>query len=331
MGYEVRNNGSFCTVVKNSKLQMKVYPTKKGPLPKSFNFMRSGADVNYTMALAAEAVCYVRSQLPLGPFNNVLKIGSQRKYLTNNISPRWLAARAETMYTALAFHDDQPRDTITQLAARSLATRTVGGGVCSMMATVTAGYLTTKAKKGTVILIVFDARWNHEFVVLFYGRSQYVVADPWVGSPYVCFWNETCFPPPRSSSCIYTQIEIKEPLEVPYGVVFSEQQVQMAIKTAEIHRLKNPPSNQMLTVPLEKVLDNYKKYSWFHMDKYFFQEDNLAIFAKAKYQRAAGPEDWGGGKMALPVGNSLARNECLESEFLRSKYIPHEFLKSKGV
>ncbi|MEN6319295.1 MAG: hypothetical protein ABFD82_11140 [Syntrophaceae bacterium] len=291
MAYNIENRGNYLVVTRDGKIQMRVYPTSEGPPPKRVGQASSGPDVEYTKSIAAQAVRYVRSQLPRGAFNNQMKIGASYKYLTNNVAPKWLAARAETMYNSLAFRrGDQPRDTITQMAARSLSTITVGGGVCSLMAYVTAGYLTTIAKRGTKIVTVFDGEFNHEYVVLYYGTSPYVVADPWVGTSYTCLWGHCYFPP--ESIHANTLMEIGETLEIPYGVEFTEQEVLTAKRIAGVDGIDNPPAKEKLD-PSKQSLDQKKKYPWFHMDGAYGHPNNIKPEYEAKYRSVVMPEEWG--------------------------------------
>lgn len=292
MGYQIENTGETSYNVKlDGKVHMKVTGPVKGQPPQRVEHSPEGPDVYYTMGIAARAVRYVRTMLPLGPFNNQMLINGEYKYLTNNVAPKWLNARAETMYVSLAFRDDQPRDTVTQMAARSLATLTVKGGVCSLMAYVTAGYLTTIARQGTKIVTVFDRHFNHEYVVLCYGTSPYVVADPWVGRSYVCCWDDCSFPPDKIN--VHTLMEIEETLKFPYGVEFSAQEIRAAKSFGNINLLDNPPENQVLLDPDQQSLSKKNEYPWFHMDSAYAHPDNIKPGAKKKYQSVVGPEQWG--------------------------------------
>lgn len=290
MAYQILKTGKFYVVKKDGKVHMKVYPTVEGQPPRRVGHTSKGPDVEYTMDIAARAVRYVRSQLPRGAFNNQMNIRGQYKYLTNNVAPKWLAARAETMYVSLAYRGEQPRDTATQMAARSLATLTVGGGVCSLMTYVTAGYLTTIAKRGTKIVAVFDSSFDHEYVVLYYGTSPYVVADPWVGTSYVCLWDDCYFPPDDVS--VNTRMEIGETLNVPYGVEFTKQEIRTANHIADINLIGNPPKRETLAVASQS-LDQKLKFPWFHMDGAYAHPDNIKLARKMKYRFIVGPEEWG--------------------------------------
>lgn len=290
MAYQILKTGKFYVVKKDGKVHMKVYPTVGGRAPQRIGHTSKGPDVDYTMGIAAQAVRYVRSQLPRGAFNNQMKIRGQYKYLTNNVAPKWLAARAETMYASLAYRGEEPRDTATQMAARSLATLSVGGGVCSLMTYVTAGYLTTIAKRGTKIVTVFDSSFDHEYVVLYYGTSPYVVADPWVGTSYACLWDDCYFPPNDVSA--NTRMEIGETLIAPFGVAFTEQEVRTAKSVADINLIGNPPKRETLAVASQS-LDQKSKFSWFHMDGAYAHPENIKQACKMKYKPVVGPDEWG--------------------------------------
>lgn len=88
----------------------------------------------------------------------------------------------------------------------------------SLMTYVTADYLTTIARQGTKILTVFDRLFGYEYVVLYYGTSSYVVADPWVGKSYACLWDDCSFPAYHVT--VYTLMEIEETLSVPTAWIF---------------------------------------------------------------------------------------------------------------
>jgi len=290
MPYQIVKSGNFFAVKKDGKVHLKVYPTAQGGPPQRIGHSQKGPDVEYTKDIAAQAVRYVRSQLPRGAFNNQMNIRGQYQYLTNGVSPKWLAARAETMYAALATKGDQLRDTVTQLAARSLATLTVGGGVCSLMTYVTAGYLTTIAKRGTKIVTVFDGSFDHEYVVLFYGTSPYVVADPWVGTSYVCLWSHCLFPPDHVSA--HTRMEIGETLRIPFGVVFTDAEIRTAKAAGDINLIDNPPKKEML-VTAKQGLEQRKKYPWFHMDGAYAHPDNIKPVHEMNDKAVVGPDEWG--------------------------------------
>lgn len=286
-----KTGGTSYEVKKGDQVHMRVSGPVAGQPPPRVGHTPKGPDVYYTMGIAARAVRCVRKMLPSGAFNNQMLIDGEYQYLTNNVAPKWLAARAETMYVALAYQKDQPRDTVTQMAARSLATRTVKGGVCSLMTYLTAGYLTTIAKQGTRIVTVFDASFDHEYVVLYYGTSPYVVADPWVGTSYVCLWDDCCFPPDHIS--VHTLMELEETLSVPYGVEFPMQEVRTAKSIGDIKLIDNPPENQKLLDLNKQSLDKKNSYPWFHMDSAYAQPDNIKPEERNKYTSVVEPQEWG--------------------------------------
>lgn len=93
-------------------------------------------------------------------------------------------------------------------------------------------------------MTVFDRFFDHEYVVLYYGTSSYVVADPWVGKSYACLWDDCSFPPNHVNA--YTLMEIEETLNVPYGVGFPAQEIRTARHIGDIDLINNPPENQKL-------------------------------------------------------------------------------------
>jgi len=309
MGYLIEKTGETAyDVKKDGAVHMRVAGPAEGRPSQRSEAVSKGPDVDYTLSIAARAVRYVRKMLPFGAFNNQMLINGEYRYLTNNVAPKWLAARAETMYVALAYRGEQPRDTVTQMAARSLATLTVKGGVCSLMTYVTAGYLTTIARQGTTIVTVFDKRFDHEYVVLCYGESPYVVADPWVGKSYVCLWDDCSFPSNHVS--VYTRMEIEEPLRVPYGVEFLAQEVRTAKIVGDIGLISNPPENQKLPDPDKQSLDRKDQYQWFHMESAYAQPDNIQPDRKKSYQSVVDPDEWGAGAArTLPAHEKTQNGE----------------------
>ena len=310
MGYQIEKTGETAyDVKKGEKVHMRVTGPVAGQPPERGEHTSDGPDLVYTMGIAALAVRYVRKMLPLGAFNNQMLINGVYRYLTHNVAPKWLNARAETMYGLLAYPDGRPRDPVTQMAARSLATLAVKGGVCSLMTYVTAGSLTVVAKQGTKIVTVFDNRFDHAYVVLYYGTSPYVVADPWVGTSYTCLWDDCLFPPAHVS--VYTLMEIEETLTVPYGVVFPPEEVLSAKSRSEIDRIDNPPKNQILLGLDEQSLDKKNKYSWFHMDSAYAHPDNIKPKERRKYRSVVGPEDWGTTFVPVPPPHRKSKKDAI--------------------
>lgn len=290
MPYSLQQMGEYIHVKDGGQVHLKCRAPREAQ-PALVVGEEDHVDTQYAKLMARDAVRYARFTLTKGAFNNQMRINNKNQYLTNNVSPRWLAARAETMFTALAYKDDNARDFVTQMAARSLATRTVGGGVCSLMAYVTAGFLTTNAKDGTHIAVVFDGEFDHEYVVVRYGGSPWVTADPWVGTSYSCLWDHCYFP--RDAVTVTTEIEICRKVSVPFGVEFLDAEVRRATNEAKLNQAV--PENQKLATDKQDLRDK-KKYSWFHMDNAYAHPTNVADGQRGKYERlgpVVTPEMWG--------------------------------------
>lgn len=289
MPYKVAKMLEGIWTVRNDEgsVVLKCKPPYAGPPPERTE-AAAGGDWTYTLDVARKAVRYARRVLPKGAFNNQMRIGGQWRYLTGKDAPKVWAARVETMFAELAYPNDQEKDFITQMAARSLATRTVGGGVCSMLTYVTAGWLTMNAKRGTKIATVFDDQFNHEYCVVYYGLSPWVVADPWVGTSYCCDWRDCYFP--REAIAVTTLTEVGVPVSVPFGVEFEDGVVQAARRKARVDEPVG--ARDQLPAPHQDLA--YKdRYPWFHMDGAYGHPDNVAEGKHAKYDVAAKPDEWG--------------------------------------
>jgi hypothetical protein len=297
MAYLLQTMGEYIHVKDGAQAHLKCRAPRRAQPALRIGKPEDHVDTQYAKLMARDAVRYARFTLTKGAFNNQMRINNKNQYLTDNVSPRWLAARAETLFTALAYPNDNAKDFVTQMAARSLATLTVGGGVCSLMAYVTAGFLTTSAKDDTKIAVVFDGNFDHEYVVVCYGESPWVVADPWVGTTYSCLWEHCYFP--QDAVTVTTDIEICRKVSVPFGVEFSDAEIRTATRQAKLDPV---PEKEKLAADKQALADR-KKYSWFHMDHAYAHPSNVADLQQGKYQRlgpVATPDMWG--QKALSLG-----------------------------
>jgi hypothetical protein len=102
-------------------------------------------------------------------------------------------------------------------ACLARATQEVGGGVCSKMATLTAGILSTKLPPGSEIAQVFhDA--DHEFVVAKLPGSRWFVVDPWCYEPRVIPFVDCVFGPEGVKTFISMKVTKPAPEGQPFGI-----------------------------------------------------------------------------------------------------------------
>lgn len=270
------------------KVLLKAYTPKEEP-PETRNQACSGDDYEYSVDLAKQCVRHARRALPKGTFNNQMEVDGQMKYLTDGAAPKVLASRAETMFAELSgLNAGKPKDHITQMAARCLATMTVGGGVCSLLTYVTAGFATMLGKRGTKIAAVFDSDFNHEYCVLYYGTSPWIVADPWVGTSYAVPWKHGFFP--QDAIHMTIRMEIAQTMSEPFGIEFADREVQAAIKAAKVDK---PIDRRDVLHPSKQGLGQRHKYQWFHMDGAYAHPDNVQKAHKSGYTAIAEPDEWG--------------------------------------
>jgi len=180
------------------------------------------------VGIGKEVLAQVRSYLPKGPFNNYgnlpkAVVNEQRHPVTGKHNPAWwnqvVDASAEKALTQLKKkYPDVPE---FKLAAACLAraTREVGGGVCSKMATLTASVLMEKLPPGSEIAQVFSS-YDHEFCIakLPGENSNWFVVDPWCHEPDVLPFSD-CYFGPESIKGFYT-INVTKPTPegMPFGI-----------------------------------------------------------------------------------------------------------------
>ena len=181
-----------------------------------------------TFVTAKNAIAAVRKMLPKGPFNN-------RGDLDENIKlrepyPDYSNALILAM-SGEAFEQLQPLmekelghklapEELVKLSSvcKSEATKRVGGGVCSMIATMTTCMLTSMAQPGTEICQVCSEFSDHEYVIIKYGTSRWMLVDPWTLTSHVVPFSDALFGPGGVSK--YFKVTVDEQAEdgKPFGI-----------------------------------------------------------------------------------------------------------------
>jgi hypothetical protein len=271
----------------------------------------TGADAEQMMSLGRRVVWMMRSLCRHGTFNNKLKLVTstdpekeywswrEEKYRflapladpAKNApmsNPAWLLSRGDTLWQGLA--GENP-DIVNNMAAYGRATYINQGGVCAQISHLTMGLLTLLAPPGSILNLVYH-EFNHSFVLIAKDTTDWFIVDPWIGATYVCPLRYAYFV--REEIRDNTRIEVENPVNVPYGIAFSNPQIELALKKvkrkpyddpADIYQ--NPKKRALLTasipdddwnhtVALNKKLENIKQW----------QESNFLV---------ANLEEWGDG------------------------------------
>ncbi|MCH2205688.1 MAG: hypothetical protein MK132_07445 [Lentisphaerales bacterium] len=331
MSYTIGRNTSFSFVQSASKVCLKTRAVEGRPA--KINGSITSEDGQYTLKIAKEAALYARAVLGRGTLNacmvtrsSTAKVAREKKklqggkleageafleygFLTDKLSPKFLMGKIDEMKQVLygnGPHKDHP---LRQFASHSFSARTVGAGVCNLIAAVVAGRLTTQAKSGTKFCVVLDEDCGHEYVVLSYGKSPWVVCDPWVQQVYCCKWEDNLFEPKDVTK--YWEFALEETLSIPFGIEFKDSEVKAAEAKAGIKDIIKPENypNKYLSgkknggsqksSKLEKNTwwlceQNVKKNKYGNMEPCVWNEDtNIKSEAKGQYKLIAGPFEWG--------------------------------------
>lgn len=159
------------------------------------------------------------------------------RYVCGSVSPKYLYDISEGLFNDLyqvkitgggmvrQVVNQLPRDPLIGIMARYYGAMTVGGGVCSMISAVTAGLATMAAypvifnpddpNDYTEILVCYHGA-DHSFCVVGYRGSPWIVADPWVGEPFIVPWEENFFD--REGVQVYQRICVRHRLPIPWNV-----------------------------------------------------------------------------------------------------------------
>jgi hypothetical protein len=248
---------------------------------------REGFDYEYAVHLATHAVRRTRQLLKNGCFNNTK---ASREFVSG-ARAGGLNKQLDEMFTQLQYDksnadDWVPLDPLTQLAARVHATIAVEGGVCSALSAVVAADIAANAltllnedgsvdKHATLQVLSHDA--DHSFVVVRFGDSPWIVADPWPADSYAVPWEECYFP--RRGVLKYLEIRVKwrvnDDMSKPFGVAIKSQDLRAAKAFAKVG---TPPD---LAARMQHV---------------YFQPHNLADDSvSASWPAVVDENDWGPG------------------------------------
>jgi hypothetical protein len=178
------------------------------------------------VAMAQGVLTRVRADLPRGAFNNYVGLPAdvqrrQNKPGTDTHAPGWwnsvvdIAAGIAAGQLAPSMPEVNAHK--LQLACLARASKAVGGGVCSKMATMTAGALTTAMPPGSEIVQVFSGV-DHEFVIARAPGSRWFVVDPWPESPLTVPFVDCDFGPDTIQKFIAINVTERAPENRPFGI-----------------------------------------------------------------------------------------------------------------
>ena len=207
-------------------------------------------DMNKARKIATWATKATRHMMRKGAFNAVFPLTDENNtdeapanfhdkdhapgYLTGEVSPKYLYDIAEDMFMDLAVEKvwagtirrdivaTLPRDPLVQLLSRFYGTITAQGGVCSMISAVTAGMASMASypieydAEHYTDLIIATHGADHSFVVISYGNSPWIVADPWVAEPYIIPLEENYFD--EAGIKTYQHICFGKRFKTPFGI-----------------------------------------------------------------------------------------------------------------
>ena len=185
------------------------------------------------------------------------------RYVCGNLSPKYLYDISEGLFQDLykekiyaggmvrALANQLPRDPLVGIMSRYYGTMTIGGGVCSMVSSVVAGMATLSAfpvrytpdnNDFTEILVCLHSA-DHSFCVIGYRESPWIVADPWVGEPFILPWEENYFDQAGVEN--YQRIIVRHRLRIPWGVEILEAAYnRQALTTTQV--IQNFPLTRAL-------------------------------------------------------------------------------------
>ena len=188
-----------------------------------------------------------------------------------------------------------------------------GAGVCAMVAHVTAGVLTMLAPGGTRVAIVVDTGFDHSYTVIKKGGSPWISCDPWPGQCWALPWTPDCWFPPRDVRNCF-EFEIVTPVSVPYGVLFTADEIQNALDSVRANNCRTAGGALMMVkcacencrrIPIGERprLPRQMDHHYGHPSNAFVtvgegEEARKQAMPRATalargYLDAAGPTDWG--------------------------------------
>ena len=144
-----------------------------------------------------------------------------------NVAPALLYEKQSHLKTMATIKDDCFLPPFDQLLAEFYATMHIQAGVCDMISSVVAAVTSMSVTpevfntdKYTSLLRVSHED-GHSFCLLSYGRSPWIVMDPWCGEPYACAIEENRFD--EDGIQAYTQIDFYKRFETPFGIPLLEK------------------------------------------------------------------------------------------------------------
>jgi len=242
-------------------------------------------DADTAMDMAFRAVRSAREILNKGPFNN--RGGLPADILGRERYPRWQDTLVEEQLGELMANANNivngqrnippQEDFLLQQACLGHLTAHARGGVCSKIASLTLGILTLDADPGTRVAQVYH-NLNHEFVMVAYGNSPWIVADPWVHNSYNVPMNRCNFGDEARIVRNMFMI-VHRPCRYAFGVDINFQEFNR-IREQVRRRLNReyPPDP-----------------SFYQMGQDFQQDDNLRAARDSEYPLAADRTQWGPG------------------------------------
>jgi hypothetical protein len=232
------------------------------------------------MAMAWSAVRRARKLLPKGAFNN--RAGLPKKILREEQYPKWqnlfidmnvgelIGIGANIVANQRGIPPEE--DFVLQHAILARVTAAVGGAVCSKIATLTLGILTATALPGTRVAQVWHNS-DHEFLLVGYGNSPWIVADPWPHNSYITPLSHNLFRDDNIER--HNRVTIHKKCREPFGVIFRDPVVEKALES----------TRRKMGAPSEKDKETLHSYG---------QDTNLErTFPGYQEWLAATGEQWG--------------------------------------
>ncbi len=279
--------------------------------------------------IAQWATTEARRRLPLGPINQAFHFeGDDPKgppsYVMGNASPGYYENLYELLHLGLTTNEDGMLSGFEKLLANFFATISVGAGVCANISALTAGLATLTAMPTwqvegmTTTILRCSHNDGHSFAAVAYGRSPFIVADPWIAEPRLMFLEENCFGPEGIKT--FEKIVVHRRLDTPFGIPL------MAVWNNVTDPQEPPPpvNNLKITPAMVRLqLDEWKYLPAPGKVKDMRKDKTVELFAVKYGGWRANPA----AKRAAPgfsasAGKPFHGNECLttqETEKMRKR------------
>ena len=190
-------------------------------------------DTNKAIEIGKQALTLARKLLPNGPLNNRLGGVLPSTVLNRLTYPRAEYWRAFHIAGALSELDeitsldfsglDYASNDLLQSLTMAYAVKQIGGGVCSQIASLTGGILSTIAPSGTQFCMLAHNA-DHQFCVVAYNTSTWFIVDPWTHYSSVIPWADGYFN--QSGVVQHIHATISEPVADMYGFKFDSTMLQ---------------------------------------------------------------------------------------------------------